>query len=315
MNWKKFLEQLNIFTYCKNYGFLLWQCPSFLFLIMGLVIITSALIAYLLGNRYIEDPIIVILIVLLLSTILLAMAFVITQSFEKLAQTNRMKSEFINIISHQLQTPIANLKWVTDLLMSGRLGRIEEGQLEYFRILKENIGRMRELITDLLTVSRLETATLPLKKEQVSLINLVEELLSEFKPFIKASNAEVIFEKESNLPFVFTDSFQIKQVIKHLLNNAIRYIKEKGKIKILLANKGKNIYFEIEDNGVGIPKKDQKYIFQKFFRSENVLRYQTQGSGLGLYIAKSIIEKSGGKIGFQSEENKGSTFWFTLPLK
>ena len=82
-----------------------------------------------------------------------------------------------------------------------------------------------------------------------------------------------------------------------------------------MKKKGKNLYFEIKDNGVGIPKGDQKYIFQKFFRSENILRYQTQGSGLGLYISKAIVERSGGKIGFKSEENKGSTFWFTLPIK
>ena len=92
-------------------------------------------------------------------------------------------------------------------------------------------------------------------------------------------------------------------------------IKEKGKVEIKLEKVDKYCRFEIKDTGVGIPKKDQKYIFQKFFRSENVMRYQTQGSGLGLYIAKSIVERSGGKIGFESQENKGSTFWFTLLIK
>jgi len=82
-----------------------------------------------------------------------------------------------------------------------------------------------------------------------------------------------------------------------------------------LRKQKKSIYFEVEDSGVGIPQEDQKYIFQRFFRSANVMRHQTEGSGLGLYIAKSIIEKSGGKIGFNSQENKGSTFWFTIPIK
>ena len=86
-------------------------------------------------------------------------------------------------------------------------------------------------------------------------------------------------------------------------------------MEIKIESQEKNIYFEIEDNGVGIPKEEQKYIFQKFFRSGNILRYQTQGSGLGLYISKAIIEKSGGKIGFKSQEGIGSTFWFTLPIK
>jgi len=86
-------------------------------------------------------------------------------------------------------------------------------------------------------------------------------------------------------------------------------------VEIKVERQEKNLYLEIRDTGVGIPEEEQKYIFQKFFRSENVLKYQTQGSGLGLYISRAIIEKSGGKIGFKSEENKGSTFWFTLPLK
>ena len=78
-------------------------------------------------------------------------------------------------------------------------------------------------------------------------------------------------------------------------------------------DKGKNLHFEIEDTGVGIPKEDQKYLFQKFFRSGNVLRHETQGSGLGLYIASSIVKRSGGEIWFDSKEHKGSRFWFTLP--
>jgi len=199
--------------------------------------------------------------------------------------------------------------------MSGRLGKIEEKQTEYFRILKENSGRMQELVSDLLTVSRIETATLPLKKKEIFLPDLINKLISEFEPFAKASNVEIEFKSQKDLPKVFADPNQIRLVVENLLDNAIRYIKDKGKAEIRLEKKGKNLYFEIKDNGVGIPKEDQKYIFQKFFRSENILRYQTQGSGLGLYITKAIVERSGGKIGFKSQEGVGSTFWFTLPTK
>ena len=315
MNLKVILSQLNIPGQCKKHGLSLWQCPQFLFLIMGIIIIGSALIAYAIGTRYVENPAIVSLIVLLLTIILFILAFIITQSFERLAEVARMKSEFVSVVSHQLRAPLSNLRWAIELLMSGRLGKIEEKQIEYFKILKENSTRMRELVSDLLIVSRIETANLPLRKEEVSLEELIEELIKRVEIFAKASNVEIEFNFPKNLPKIFCDHSQIKLVIENLLDNAIRYTKEKGKVEIELEGRDKNLYFEIKDSGVGIPKEDQKYIFQKFFRSENVLKYQTQGSGLGLYITKSIIEKSGGKIGFKSEEGKGSTFWFALPIK
>jgi len=310
MEFKDVLSQLNIPAQCKKYGIPLWQCPTFLFLVMGIVIIASSLIAYAIGTRYIEDPEIVALIVLILTAILFIMAFIITRSFERLAEANRMKSEFISIVSHQLRTPLTNLRWAIEFLMKGN----PKNQIEYFQILKENSDRMAELIKDLLIVSRIETAKLPAKKEDFSLKELTERIVKEFEPLAKSSNVEINFFSQKNLPNIFANQFQIRQVIENLLDNAIRYTKGNGLVEIKIEKRPKSIYFEIKDNGVGIPKDDQKYIFQKFFRSENVLKYQTQGTGLGLYISKSIIEKSGGKIGFKSQEGVGSTFWFTLPL-
>lgn len=315
MRFKEIFNQLNILAQCKRYNLPLWQCPQFLFLIMGIIIIGSTLTTYAVGTRYIENPELVILITFLITVVLLIIAVIITHSFERLTEASRMKSEFISIVSHQLRSPLANLKWVIELLMSGRLGKIEEKQTEYFRILKENNARMKELISDLLIVSRLETASLLQRKEKVSLEDLIKKLISEFELFVRASNVELEFKSEAELPKIFADPSQIKLVVENLLDNAIRYIKDGGRVKMLLRKRDQNLYFEIEDNGVGIPKEDQKYIFQKFFRSENILKYQTQGSGLGLYISKAIIERSGGKIGFKSQEGKGSTFWFILPIK
>ena len=125
---------------------------------------------------------------------------------------------------------------------------------------------------------------------------------------------------------VFTDPARVRQVMSNFLDNAIRYTEKKEHdldsqeneakhITVRYYIKNRELHFEVADNGIGIPKGDQKYIFEKFFRSSNAQRHQTRGSGLGLHIAKSIIEKAGGKIGFMSQQKKGSTFWFTLATK
>ena len=315
MNFKSVLEQLNIRATCKQYGLGLWRCPQFLFLLMGLVIIVTALVTYFLGTRYVADPDTVSLIVLILTIILFVITFSITRSLEGLAEASRLKSEFISIISHQLRSPLSSLKWALEILISGRFGKIEGKPADYLQILADNAKRMGELISSLLIVSRIEQGRFPLHKAGFSLINLAEEAIAEFKPVAIASNIEIVLETaKSNLPQAFGDSSQLKLVVENFIDNAVRYTKGAGKVAVAIAFQNDKLLFSVKDGGVGIPKEDQKHIFQKFFRSGNVLKYQTQGSGLGLYIAKSIIEKSGGKIGFKSEQDKGSTFWFTIPI-
>jgi signal transduction histidine kinase len=279
---------------------------------MGIIIIIAAIVAYLIGIHYIENPQLIALIVLGLSGILFIFAYLINVSFEKLAEASRIRTEFVRIVSHQLRSPITNLSWAIDSLMAGDLGRIEKSQLEYFKILKENSSRMKELIKDLLITSRIEEGTLPIKKEKVSLIEITKNLISQFLPFARASNVEIKFDFDKNLPEVFTDPNQIKVAIENLLDNAIRYIGRKGEVKIDLKKREKEILFEIKDNGLGIPFEDQKFIFQKFFRSRSKV---SGGTGLGLFITKSIIEKLGGKIWFESKEGEGTKFYFTLPIK
>ncbi|MBL7156207.1 MAG: HAMP domain-containing histidine kinase [Candidatus Pacebacteria bacterium] len=314
MDFKEICKQLNIFAQCRNYKLSLWQCPQFLFIIMGFVIGSSSLILFAIGTQYITDPTIVALIVLIVAVFLLIISFLIIRSFEKLAEANQMKSEFVGIVSHQFRSPISNLKWCLELLSSGKLGRVQQKQVEYFKILKENIDRMNNLASDLIIVSRLESSDFPLEKKQIFLEDLVKNLIKEFGLFAKASNVEIEFRPNKKTRKVFADPDKITEVIENLLDNAIKYTKEGRKVKIQVKEKSRKLYFEIKDQGVGIVKKDQKYIFQKFFRSKSILHDQTQGSGLGLFIAKAIIKKSGGEIGFKSMEGKGSTFWFTLPI-
>jgi signal transduction histidine kinase len=322
MEIREIVSELNIVEQAKKYGIPWWQHPQFLFFVLGAIIAFSSILSYMLGRRYVEDPQVVALLIIIFTGISLVVAFLITKSFERLAQAARIKSEFVSIVSHQLRSPLSNLAWGLEFLMSGRAGEVKEDQLGYFQMLKENSSRMQELINDLLIVSRIDEGNLPWKQKEFSFEEFLNIILKEHEPYMKASNIELSVQGQK-IPNILGDAAQLRHVVSNLLENAIRYSgkqqrdgKEKeSRIQIHYQQKGKNLFFEIIDNGVGIPKEDHRFIFQKFFRSSNVLRHETQGSGLGLYIAKSIVERGRGSIGFRSQEHAGSTFWFTLPFQ
>ena len=310
----RIINQLNIPVQCKKYGLGLWECPQFLFLILGIIVIITTVLSYLIGAVYINSPELLALIVLAITTFLLVISFVITQSFQRLAEASRMKSEFINIVSHQLRSPLTNIKWTFEVLTSEDFKVPEEKQEEYFINVKENIARMIELVDDLLVVSKIEEGIFFIVKKEVSLDELIRGLIFRYKVFAESSRINLIFKSGKNVPDVLADSSMLKLVIENLIDNAIRYTKGGGKVEIKTERQEKKIIVSVADSGVGIPEEEQKYIFQKFFRAENVLKQRTKGSGLGLYVCKTIILKSGGKIWFESKEGKGATFYFSLPI-
>jgi len=199
---------------------------------MGIAIIAAMVSTYFIGIKYNDsDPELVALIVIGLTTVLLIISFTVSQSFEQLAETNRLKNEFISIVSHQIRSPLTNLKWIVEILMSGILGKPDTKEAEYYKILKENLERMQKLVSELLMVSRIESAKLVLKKEDFSLENLVRDLVTEFEPIAKSSNIKLITDFAPNLPKVTGDPFQILQVLENLLYNAIRYIGDPAETK------------------------------------------------------------------------------------
>jgi len=154
-----------------------------------------------------------------------------------------------------------------------------------------------------------------LNLKPTDLIKITKKTIEEFSFLAKAKNCELSFEIPDKLPLLNIDTVKIKQVIVNLISNAINYHEKKGEIKVSLVKKGNNVVFCCKDKGIGISKQEQSKIFTRFHRSEKAMAVIPAGSGLGLFISKAIIEKSKGKIWFDSKKGKGSTFCFSLPVK
>ena len=281
---------------------------------MGFIIILSILLSYFIASKYISDPLITALLTLSIAFVLMILGYSIVNGFEKLAEANRLKTEFVNIVAHQLRTPLSAIRWSVGFLLGGKATRLNSQQYEQIELIQSNVKRLIRLVDDLLDVSRVEQGRIVLKKEKIDLGELAKEMIEQYSSYARASDISLKLKAEKKLPLISADSEKIKIVLQNLIDNAIRYSKKSGKVQIKLSKENGYIKCEVKDNGVGIPKNEQKYIFRKFFRSSNILRRQTRGTGLGLFITKAFINLHNGRIGFKSEENKGSVFWFELPI-
>ena len=308
------LEQLNFVKQCRRYNLSVWQCPSFLFIIMGLIIIASVIGAYWIAITYQPTAEFAVFIALALAAILLVLGYFIIRGFSVLAEANQLKSEFISVASHQLRTPLTNIRWSLDLLFTSQNENLNTEQLESLRILKDNNQRMIDLVNDLLMSSRVATGELKLNKERVNLEKIVDKLLKEYQTLAQASNIELRKKTAKDISPVLADDKKIELTLRHLIDNGIRYGRG-GWVEIRLSQDNDRVKCEVEDNGKGIAEEDQAKVFERFFRGRNVVKYQTQGTGLGLFIVKSIIHYLCGQVGFSSKEDKGSLFWFDLPIK
>jgi len=226
-----------------------------------------------------------------------------------------VKSDFITVASHQLRTPMSAVRWSLDTLLSGRTGKLSEKQKEVVKEAYRNNSFMVKVVNDLLKISRVEEKGLNLVPERVDIIKIINEVIKENKDFAKAFNCKIILKKPTKFSKAYIDPLQIKPVIRALIDNAIRYskIKTDNNIQISLNKLGKFLLLKIKDQGIGIPEKQKQLIFSKFFRGNNAIKIQTEGIGLDLYLAKIVIESSGGKIDFKSTENKGTIFNIYLP--
>ena len=312
---EKIFRKINFgFKECRESNLSIWQCPSFLFVMMGFINISSMIGVYIVVSKY-DNPELIVASVSIMSLLIFIVGSSIIKGVEQIMMANKIKSEFVSIVSHQLKAPLTGMRWSSDVLISDKIGKLNLKQNGYVKDIQENTSRMIRLVNDLLDVSKIESGKMEINFQSIDLKEIIEIVVKELKPFAKANNVELIINISKGTGKVKTDPIRIKMVVQNFIDNAIKYTNpKKGVVKVFLENKNENVYCSVSDNGLGISKADQARIFDKFFRGSGVAKKQTIGTGLGLYIAKAAIESSKGKIGFKSEREKGSTFWFTLPL-
>ena len=238
-------------------------------------------------------------------------------TFRDITETQIMdkaKTEFVSLASHQLRTPLTSIKWITEMFLKGEIGTITGKQRESLKIICKASQRMVALIRALLNVSRLELGTFSITTEPLEISKVLDDTVADFDLQLKAKKIKIVKNYASKLPTTTADPILLKIIIQNLISNAINYSSPKTPITIKIEKDKHNFLLTVSDHGIGIPKKDRSKVFTKLFRANNAQLFQTDGTGLGLYLTKSIIDSVAGKIWFDSEVNKGSKFYVQLPL-
>ena len=226
-----------------------------------------------------------------------------------------LKTEFVSIAAHQLRTPISAIKWILRMMLDGDLGKFTREQKEYLERAYISNERMIKLINDLLNITKIEEGRFLYNTKKENLVEIIEKAIEGLRITAKKKGLKLEFKKpKKGFPKIDLDAEKMTLAIQNLVDNAVSYTKE-GSVVIAIDFRNNNFIVTVKDTGVGIPPQQEKRVFGRFFRADNAVKMDTEGSGLGLFIAKNIIEAHKGKIWFETEQNKGTVFFFTLPIK
>lgn len=239
----------------------------------------------------------------------------LSRANDQLRALDQLKTDFVTIATHQLRTPLTAIRWILSMLLRGDMGSINDEQKTYLMKAYESNNRMVALLGDMsasekVTAEKLKTGTL----EYSMFPDLADNVLTEIQPLAQKRGVSLLFadRKDSYLPAKI-DPKNMRAILQNLLENAIKYTNTGGTVTFSVRDQDDTIVLAVADTGIGIPEEQKKNIFKRFFRAQNAVRLETDGSGLGLFIVLSIVERFKGQISFESTEGKGTTFRVVLP--
>jgi signal transduction histidine kinase len=250
-----------------------------------------------------------------------AIAIANAQLYAEVEAANLAKSKFVSFVAHELKNPMASIKGYTELVSGGMAGPVTDMQASFLSTVRTNVDRMNTIVSDLNDLTKIQVGSLHLDFKSVRVSDVVDESIRTLRKQIEAKEQSLKLDIPEESKFVWADPLRLGQILTNLISNAHKYSNQRGKIHIGVENCSEKrdsagfeaVHIWVEDDGIGIPQQDQEKIFQQYFRTD-ISKETASGTGLGLNISKSLVEMQGGRIWFESEEGKGTTFHFTVPV-
>jgi two-component system phosphate regulon sensor histidine kinase PhoR len=288
-----------------------------LLLIIGFVFIPAALllavgILVLVFGSVPKDYLFGTLIVTFVATTLIG-AILTTVVLYREARVAKLQTDFVNKVSHELRTPLTSIRMFVETLQLGRLQDDPARQREALEIVAEETARLSRLINRLLDWARMESGRRVYRLRRQPVLQVVEAALDALAPQLLAQPAEIVRQFDADLPVVMADPDALGEAVLNLLSNALKYTGPNKVLTVAVAAQGPWVNIQVTDNGPGIPERDHKRIFRKFYRAKDPLSRTIEGTGLGLAMVKHIVDGHGGRVTVTSQVGQGATFTIALP--
>ena len=308
---KDFFNPRNVFERCRLWGVPLWQCPDMIMVFVGALAVTTIILVTLLSQQYQFTEEVLVIVASALAVAFLVAGFLLSVTLEKIAQANHLRAQFLRIVSHQLRSPITAARWALSSLASDVAPTLPESAARMIAIAEDAIGRMRRVAEAVAEVS--VAARMQRPQEVFAVQGVLESLSQEFSSAARIAGIPFVSRLEAKTCLIRADRDQIRYVVEVLLDNAMRYSKKGDTVSLGLSCEAKNAVISVHDTGMGIPQKEQKKMFEPFFRTSAAHGMWPGGTGLSLFAAYSIVQAFGGKLSFASQEKRGTTFAITVP--